>query len=419
MKIGCLILILLAGLVAVEATGAETPVAVPVEGKPFGAELTAVDARWKLTFGAGDTRRVLPAAGLVRWGKCPEIGHGPLLVLADGSLLAADPLGSDKRNLKAESLLLGPIELPLELVTAAVFHAPADRRRRDLFLDQLTTATGSTDRLLLVNGDELTGSVSRLETDKVHLETEVGPVEIQTARVAAILFNPALARRPRQDGLAAWVGLSDGSRIRATRLIVDAKSAHVSVGKDRSWTVAPGDLVFLQPIGGQAVYLSDLLLAGPATQESPPTATRGSHTLRRKTQKPAEYRYVPYLDLEWPWRADRNATGGMLRAGGVLFLKGLGVHSASRLSCVLEKPCRRFEASLAIDDSTDGGGSVRFFVYVDQRQKYASPVVRGGSEPLPVSVDLTGGSRVDLIVDYADRADVLDHANWLNARLIR
>ncbi len=393
MRIGCLILILLADLVGAEAVGAERGVAVPVEGKPFGAELAAVDAQWKLAFGSGDTRRVLPATALVRWGKCPEIGHGPLLLLADGSLLVGDPVGSDKRNLKAESLLLGPIELPLELVTAAVFHAPADRRRRDLLLDRLAAATGSTDRLLLVNGDELTGSVAQLETDKVHLETEVGPVEIETARVAAILFNPALARRPRRDTTAAWVGLSDGSRIRATRLIVDAKSAQVSVAKDRRWTVAPGDVVFLQPIGGQAVYLSDL--------------------------KPAGYRFMPYLNLEWPWRADRNVTDGMLRSGGELFLKGIGVHSASRLSYVLEKPCRRFEADLAIDDSTDGGGSVRFFVYVDQRQKYASPVVRGGAKPLPVSVDLTGGSRIDLIVDYADRADVLDHANWLNARLVR
>ncbi len=393
MRVGGLILVVLAGLVGVEVAEAETRVAVPVEGKPFGAELAAVDATWKLTFGSGETRRVLPAAELVRWGNCPEIGHGPLLVLSDGSLLAADPVGSDKRNLKAESLLLGPVELPLELVTAAVFHAPADRRRRDLLLDRLAAASGSTDRLLLVNGDELTGSIAQLETDKVHLETEVGPVEIETTRVAAMLFNPALARGPRRDATAAWVGLSDGSRIRATRLIVDAKSAQVSVAKDERWTVAPGDVVFLQPIGGQAVYLSDL--------------------------KPAGYRFMPYLDLEWPWRADRNATGGMLRAGGTLYIKGLGVHSASRLSYTLEKPCRRFEAILAIDDSTSGGGSVRFFVYVDQRQKYASPVVRGGSKPLPISVDLTGGSRVDLIVGYADRADLLDHANWLNARVIR
>ena len=61
----------------------------------------------------------------------------------------------------------------------------------------------------------------------------------------------------------------------------------------------------MQPLGGRAVYLSDL--------------------------KPAEYRQTPFLDLPWPYRADRNVTGGMLRRGGRLYLKGLGVHSAARL----------------------------------------------------------------------------------------
>jgi hypothetical protein len=74
---------------------------------------------------------------------------------------------------------------------------------------------------------------------------------------------------------------------------------------------------------------------------------------------------------------------------------------------------------LSIDDGTSGRGSVRFRVFVDGRPKYASPIVRGGTAPLPVSVDLAGAKRLDLVVDFADRADELDHANWLDARLVR
>jgi hypothetical protein len=40
-------------------------------------------------------------------------------------------------------------------------------------------------------------------------------------------------------------------------------------------------------------------------------------------------------------------------------------------------------------------------------------------KPTPISVDLSGAKQLDLVVDYADRADVLDHADWLNARLIK
>ena len=105
-------------------------------------------------------------------------------------------------------------------------------------------------------------------------------------------------------------------------------------------------MVFLQPLGGRAVYLGDL--------------------------RPAEFRHVPFLDLPWPYHADRNVTGGRLRSGGRLYLKGLGVHSSARLTYLLDEPYERFEAELGIDDSTDGGGSVRYRVYVD-RPEQSSP----------------------------------------------
>jgi hypothetical protein len=38
--------------------------------------------------------------------------------------------------------------------------------------------------------------------------------------------------------------------------------------------------------------------------------------------------------------------------------------------------------------------------------------------PRPIAVDITGGKRLDLVVDFADRADELDHADWLSARVV-
>jgi len=38
---------------------------------------------------------------------------------------------------------------------------------------------------------------------------------------------------------------------------------------------------------------------------------------------------------------------------------------------------------------------------------------------VPARVDLAGAKRLDLVIDFADRADELDHADWLDARLIR
>jgi hypothetical protein len=61
---------------------------------------------------------------------------------------------------------------------------------------------------------------------------------------------------------------------------------------------------------------------------------------------------------------------------------------------------------------------VVFRVLVDGHERFASPILRGGDAPVPVSVDVRGAKKLELMVDYADRGDVLDHADWLDARLV-
>ena len=156
------------------------------------------------------------------------------------------------------------------------------------------------------NGDELTGLFDGIADGTVTLKTDVGPVPIKTDRITAILFNPALdARRAAKDQHAtcAWTAFSDGSRLLATRL---GRRRLAETHRRRPAARPPASsLVFLQPLAGRAVYLSDL--------------------------KPAEYRQTPFLTLPWPYQPDRNVTGGLLRAGGRLYMKGIGVHSAARL----------------------------------------------------------------------------------------
>ena len=135
--------------------------------------------------------------------------------------------------------------------------------------------------------------------------------------------------------------------------------------------------------------------------------------------QPASYVHVPFLSLAWPYRTDANVVGTQLRAGGRLYAKGIGMHSTSRLTYRLDaKPYKRFEAALAIDNHTDGRGSVVFRVFVDAQERYHSPVVRGQMNIIPISVDVLGGIQLSLIVDYAEGGDELDHADWLNARLV-
>jgi len=415
-RTGCLAILVLCGLLPPPApasaapredsAGPELPAVVPVDGEPFRAGLAAIDPQWQFTFQGHEGRRVVPAAGIVSWGQWPEVGQKPLVVLADGGLLVADVSAIAKGNLMCRSALFGEIALPLDRVAGAIFSPPADRLGRDLFIDRIASASGQSDRVLLTNEDELKGSIQALQDRKIQLRAAVGSRAIDVHRVAGVIFNPVLMRRdfddrrttlkvvpPADQRLRAWAGLSDGSRLLASRLVLDDKSLALTTVGGFTWKTSPKELAALQPLGGQVAYLSDW--------------------------KAAAYKHTPYLTLSWPYHMDRSVSGAWLRSAGRLYLKGLGVHSTARLTYALTEPYRRFQAQAAIDDETGGRGSVVFRVLVDEQVRYTSPIVRGGSPPLPISVDVAGAKKLELVVEFADRADELDHADWLDARLVR
>ena len=398
---------------------AELPPLTAVEGKPAHGKLVGIDENWKLTFEGGE-KRTLPAANLVQWGRWPELPSGAIVVLPGGDVIALPPsyppLKIDAQQLKFEADTFGELKLPLEHVCGLVLNPPTSRDARNALLQRIVTAQGDGDRLLLVNGDELTGMlagfVERFKNGEkepnrfVQFETSVGKIEVDVDKVACVIFNPSLAARPAKKELRAMLGFKDGSRLTAAHATLDAKQLSFQLSGGAKLQAEPAELVALQPLGGNVDYLSDI--------------NAGS------------YKHVPFLDLPWPYFTDRSVLGQPLRAGGATFRKGIGLHSTARLTYDLPRAggsaapidFKRFQAEVAIDDATAGGGSVIFRVLVDRGnatwdEALVTPIVRGNDPPLPISVDLTGAKRLTLRVDFADRGDELDHADWLNARLVQ
>jgi hypothetical protein len=405
------IFLFLASVPSLRADG----VAVPADGVPYRAKLAGVDANWNVTLEVDKTGSLkkTAAADLVRWGQCTEQGRGGSAALADGGVLAAEVVSADKDRVTFDSDVFGTFSLPMEALAGVVLRSPGGKNR-DMLLDRIVQATGDADRLILDNGDELAGQVESIsaEDESVSLKTAAGPTKIKLDRVVAVLFNPSLRLKPDAKknpdaknipAIRAWVGLADGSRLLASRLVLDDQAAAVSILGDATLKTTPERVVFLQPLGGRAIYLSDLKV------------------------KPEDYRQTPYLDLPWPYKNDRSVVGGLLRTGGLLCLKGIGVHAAAEISYDLtpqllglknNQQAARFEALVCLDDSAAGQGSATFRVLVDGQERFASKKLHASDRPAPVSVDLRGAKRLTLVVDYADRADVLAHADWLDARII-
>jgi hypothetical protein len=365
------------------------PQAVPVDGPALATELRAL-ADDRATFAADG--HAMPLADLAIWGQFAEPTRGPLVLLADGGQVVADVFKADAERLTIDSNFFGAPRLKYERLAGVVFRLPAGRLERDRLLDDVRTAQGDSDWLVLDNGDRVGGLLESIDDEQIVFRAQVGPLKLPLARVAVLGFNPSLRAAGGQGkALTAWIGFGDGSRLRASAIALDERTLQFTAAGE-AWK-APPRLAALQPLGPRVEYLSD--------------------------RQPDGYRHVPYLDLAWPWKADRSVTGGLLRCDGRLWLKGLGMHSTSRLSYTLDGAFRRFDALAGIDDATDGGGSVRFRVLVDDRERFTSETIRGRHAPVPVSVDVAGGKRLHLVVDFADRADVLDRAVWLNARLVR
>ena len=97
------------------------------------------------------------------------------------------------------------------------------------------------------------------------------------------------------------------------------------------------------------------------------------------------------------------------------------MHSASRITYQIDQKFRWFQAELAIDQAAGNRGSVIFRVFLQRdgewTSKYTSPVMRGTTRPLAIKLKVTQADAIALLVEFADRGDERDYANWLNARL--
>lgn len=364
---------------------------------------------------------------LVKWGALRDSSQGTQVLLADGSLLVVSDVRIADEQLVVESNLFGDVEgfklhgtleLPLEAVKAVVLRVPIEPRERDRLLAKIRSATGNADQLLLANGDVLTGTLKKLEPAAgddeqpgpltATLATTAGEVTIAPDRregrladkIAAIVFNPQLVRAPARSPKLLAIGLADGSLLMATKVeggdecatFTTAVATIKSHPDENIWS----QITLVQSLAGSVKYLSELKGTG--------------------------YKQVPLVGAPWPLGVDENVLGGRLRSSDRLYLRGLGMHAMSVVGFTLDRPYAKFQAELALDDSTGEKGSVHFLVLSDAsgafKPIYKSPLIRGGDAPTPIVLGIAGAKRLALIVEPADHGDVLDRANWLDARLL-
>lgn len=125
-----------------------------------------------------------------------------------------------------------------------------------------------------------------------------------------------------------------------------------------------------------------------------------------------------------PYEIDRSnnerpaGDGRTMRINGSTFKRGLGVHAPSDLAYKIDGSYRTFTASIGVDDESTIG-SVVFEVWVDGNLRYRSPTMTSAGGARAISVDITGGQQLRLVVTDAGNGTDGDHGDWGDARLGR
>jgi hypothetical protein len=394
---------------AAEPTAAAAEL-VTVGSAPVIARLAGLSQSGELDFRMSDGRTLLlDIAALVRW-STPAPARGPEEVhLREGSRLrlaaawGKEPAWSiGPREVRLTLHQLGQWTADRRLVEGIYLRLPPDDAARQRLVDAARAqqaANPSQDVVMLDNGDMLAGRLRAVSgAGEVQIEAGVEELKVPPARVAAILLSEQseAAQAESTVPVRAFVGFRNGSRLAVQRIAGQGHEAALQCSALGEVRVPLGEIVFLQGLADSITYLSDL--------------------------EAAAYEQTPYLEVKWPWRQDRNVLGDPLRSNGRSYLKGLGVHSGSRLTFSLDGRRDRFAATVALDDAAHGAGSAMCRVLLkahdrEFREVFACEVNGIGNEPLAMEVGVAGASALALVVDYGQRGDERDYVNWLDARL--
>jgi len=174
--------------------------------------------------------------------------------------------------------------------------------------------------------------------------------------------------------------------------------------------------------------------AGQAGEPDPPGAAApdtvrwaaavfGSAPEVRPAPRPAR----PTLTLRWQDHGllgrNQSCIGTPLKIGTQDFKRGLGSHANSEIAVSFAPgSAKSLRTSVGVDNNHDTEGkfgTVEFSVESGGKELFRSKILRGGDEPVPVSVDVPAAAgELVLRTDMTADGPAHDHADWADAQLV-
>jgi len=396
----------MSALFAVSATGAgavpnpapQTSVVVKtVEEQVLSGELVSVTSSGGAVVMVNGAARQIATPELVRistpqqpWARGPREAT---LTLTDGDAVIGHIVGGDDEVVHVETRDLGKIALPLESLSTILTPVAYQDSYRETaaWLKQARRGNSDQDRVLLTNGDVVSGFVAGVTSEGLRFEGAMGSTVLSHRVVVAARFANAPALPA--SGERVVVTLRSSGRFTATGChwtdgIVRVRMAH---GEDVR--IEAERVVSLDFLGGRWEWLSD--------------------------HEPISFEHTPMLALDWDMALNRNVLGAAIVVADDRFYRGIGVHGRTRITYDLKGAYRELVTQFGIDDLSGPLADVDVSILVDGQRRFAQSSVRRGRLHGPVRVDVTHANRIELVTDFGENGDIQDRFDWVEAALIR
>ena len=383
-------------------------------GEQPSSQLKSLAPDWQLKVNSKKELLVLSSSQWHTLGHFLPQQAGHHLLLQDSSQLVAPLVAITSTELIVDSRIWGIQKIPRKHVTGVVLIPPVPTSSRDAIWDWILTTNpmlDGLDRIRLKNGDEVSGNLELpknppqrlplfLPAIRIRIEPEDTAVDLPIDRIAAVRFAGP-SRRADLNASTGVVGMKDGSRFLVKQATVDAKGAALKL--ICGWELQAESEALLPAV---------CRLRVPAGTWQPLSAS-----------KSVVSRQIPMFELTIRHQLNRSAHGGRLRSCGREYISGIGMFGRGSVLYDIPKGAKAFAGNVAIDERAGQRGSVQFRVYLagedgKWHRVAQSQRLQGGELPEQIHVPLEAAKRLSLIVDPADHGEVLDYANWLDARWI-
>ena len=334
-----------------------------------------------------------PLSDVVEVTRDASVGavSGFVLWTIDGGRFVGRQSGLEGSKIRWDVDQIGPVEVPLDRVLG-VLRGPLD--------DAPLRAPVAEDEILLKNGDTVRGTITAVDDKGFTITPAAGdPVVLSGDVIVRVIFAPPAQGRPARQAAGFTVRLVNG---------VVLPCADVQLG---GASEVSGQILRVSPAGG-----------GGERNVSLESVVAIEHTggrVRWLTDRtPLEAVATAFFGPAHQHRIGRNVTGGLIRAGGATYERGIGVHSHSRITYAIEPADRSFRTQYAVDNELPYA-DVDVRVLVDGKTVHEQKSLRSGILSPVIQADLRGAKTLTLEVDFGNNYDVQDRLNWIEPAIVR